>query len=163
MAAGERYSLGLKANGSIVGWGSKDFRLPQGPASNEGFDGIVAGYENALGLRSSPRSAVKPLGPGSTEIPAGLAIRSLVPNPVRTQVELAFVAALAEPVTLEVFTVSGRQVGIVPLGQTATGLNRVRWNGAVGGGEPELSSGVYFLRLRGAGAVSPACKVELIR
>ena len=52
LAAGARHSLGLKADGSIVAWGSNSFGQCSVPAPNRGFVGLAAGGEHSLGLKA---------------------------------------------------------------------------------------------------------------
>ena len=52
VAAGEYHSLGLKADGSIVAWGSNDYGQCNVPAPNRDFVAVAAGYRHSLGLKS---------------------------------------------------------------------------------------------------------------
>ena len=51
--AGGWHSLGLKADGSIVAWGSNEFGQCNIPAPNSGFVGVGAGGFHSLGLKAS--------------------------------------------------------------------------------------------------------------
>ncbi len=52
VAAGDYYSLGLKADGSIAAWGSNYFGQLNVPAPNTGFIGIASGGFHSLGLKA---------------------------------------------------------------------------------------------------------------
>jgi hypothetical protein len=52
IAAGFFYSLGLKADGSIVGWGSNAWGQVNAPAPNTDFIAVAAGGAHSLGLKA---------------------------------------------------------------------------------------------------------------
>jgi hypothetical protein len=52
IAAGYGYSLGLKADGTIVAWGRNDRGQCDIPEPNSGFVGMAGGWYHVLGLRS---------------------------------------------------------------------------------------------------------------
>ncbi len=52
MAAGYLHSLGLKADGSVVGWGWNDNGQCNTPGPNSGFVAIAAGFAFSLGLKA---------------------------------------------------------------------------------------------------------------
>jgi len=62
IAAGERHSLGLKADGSIAAWGYNYYGQCEVPAPNTGFAAIAAGSFHSLGLKD-----VTPLVPGDLD------------------------------------------------------------------------------------------------
>ena len=49
VSAGVNHSLGLRSDGSIVGWGSGQLVVP---APNTGFVAVAAGYYHSLGLKA---------------------------------------------------------------------------------------------------------------
>ena len=51
VAAGGGHSLGLKADGSIVGWGHNNYGQTNVPAPNTGFVGVAAGAYHSLAIR----------------------------------------------------------------------------------------------------------------
>jgi hypothetical protein len=51
LAAGFRFSLGLKADGSIVGWGENVYGQRDVPGPNANFVAVAAGASHCLGLR----------------------------------------------------------------------------------------------------------------
>ena len=53
VAAGEVFSLGLKANGSIVGWGSNSERQLNIPSPNSEFVAVSGGWSHSLGLKAN--------------------------------------------------------------------------------------------------------------
>jgi hypothetical protein len=50
VAAGRFHSLGLKADGSVVGWGNNGY--PHAPAPNTNYVALAAGETHSLGLRA---------------------------------------------------------------------------------------------------------------
>ncbi len=56
----------------------------------------------------------------------------------------------------------GRRVRIQPLGVLGVGEHQARWNGRDDAGK-DVSSGVYFARVSGAGAASAMEKIVLVR
>jgi hypothetical protein len=52
VAGGCRHSLGLKADGSIVGWGYNVDGRCDAPSPNSGFMAIAAGENHSLGLKA---------------------------------------------------------------------------------------------------------------
>ncbi|MBK7189944.1 MAG: hypothetical protein IPH86_15030 [bacterium] len=53
MSAGEDHSLGLKADGSIVAWGSNAYGQCDVPSPNAGFVAVSAGGGYSLGLKAN--------------------------------------------------------------------------------------------------------------
>jgi len=53
IAAGEGFSLGLKATGSIVAWGDNGFGTCDVPSPNSGFIAVAATYQNGFGLKAT--------------------------------------------------------------------------------------------------------------
>ena len=51
VAAGRNHSLGLKADGSIVAWGTTLMVKPPSPP-NTGFVAVAGGYYHSLGLKA---------------------------------------------------------------------------------------------------------------
>ncbi len=52
VAGGAYHSLGLKADGSIVGWGDNEYGQTSTPAPNTGFIAVAAGASHSLGLKA---------------------------------------------------------------------------------------------------------------
>jgi hypothetical protein len=74
----------------------------------------------------------------------------VMPNPVRDQVTVAFTLEAATPVALEVYDVSGRRIWNSPRTMLDPGRQALSWNRRNRSGGT-ARSGVYFLRLNGAG------------
>jgi len=76
------------------------------------------------------------------------ALRSIKPNPFRTQVEVAFTLGRAGPVDLMVYDVLGREVRAVARGsRLEAGPQSLTWDGRDASGR-QTGAGVYFVRLR---------------
>jgi hypothetical protein len=52
VAVGDYHILGLKADGSIIGWGRNDYGQCNIPSPNTGFIAVAAGWYHSLGLKS---------------------------------------------------------------------------------------------------------------
>jgi hypothetical protein len=68
------------------------------------------------------------------------------PNPFSGATTVFFEVSTAEPVTLEIFDVSGRRVRTLMKGETAAGRYHVTWQGRADDGRP-VAAGVYYVRL----------------
>jgi hypothetical protein len=98
---------------------------------------------------------------GSTSVtpePAGAAVRlsPVSPTPVHGSASIDFVLPQAGEAQLEVFDTRGRAIARLADGFLPAGRHQVRWDAAA------LESGVYFVRLRAAGA-SRVCRAVVIR
>jgi hypothetical protein len=162
VVGGRHHSLGLKSDGTIVAWGANGLGQCNVPAPNADFIGVAGGWYRSLGLRSSSPSAVDGSGPADVPGVAVPAILSLSPNPFTPSTEVSFERRGWGHMTLEIYEVSGRCVRTVPLGFLGPGVHSAWWDGLDACGDP-LTSGVYFVRLRGAEGESRALKAVAIR
>lgn len=124
----------------------------------------LASYDD--GLRIFPVSCdatyASPVpDPGAPRATAGVTITSLHPNPFNPEVQVAFELPASGTAVLEVHDLQGRQVQSRPLGHLDAGRHVATWNGVDRAGR-RAASGVYFVRLRSAGAVSPSRKVVML-
>jgi hypothetical protein len=156
------HSLGLKSDWTIVAWGQNDFGQCDVPAPNADFVAVAGGWYHSLGLRSSSATAVEEPGPDDVPRAAMLTIVSLAPNPFNPFTEISFETRASVRVTMEICDVSGRFVETVPLGYVEPGLHRAWWDGRDASGD-NVTSGVYFVRLRGTERESRVVKAVLIR
>jgi len=74
----------------------------------------------------------------------------VMPNPVHGQVTVAFNLEAATAVALEIYDASGRRVWSYPPTMLDAGRQTLRWDGRRDS-DRAARSGVYFLRLHGAG------------
>ena len=111
--------------------------LAQAPAGNgdANLDGSEY-FEFALGT-----TGVEPADRGS-----GVQLLPVAPTPLRGSASIGYVLPREAHVTIEVFDTHGRLVATPADGWQHAGQHRLRWD--AGG----LGSGVYFVRLRSAGA-----------
>ena len=73
MAAGQRHSLGLNSDGTLVGWGSSNYGESTVPAGLTSVTAIAAGDWHSLALKSNGTVvAWGNSGDGRTTVPAGL-------------------------------------------------------------------------------------------
>ena len=84
---------------------------------------------------------------GKGEIPTRIALEQNIPNPFNASTELTFSLPVEADVIVEVMNISGRVVNTLLNSEMQSGVHSVRWDGTDDSGK-ELSSGVYFYRLR---------------
>jgi hypothetical protein len=141
------------------------------PQPNAGFIAVAAFGSYSLALRSdgpfAPTDApAAPLAsePGSGGVPGavGLQVLSLAPNPFNPSTEITFEIRRPDVLSLEIHDAGGKLVRTERLGALGTGRHAFRWDGRDDDGL-NVGSGVYFVRLRGAAAASPAVKAVLVR
>jgi photosystem II stability/assembly factor-like uncharacterized protein len=99
-------------------------------------------------------------GSSTPAFPAELTVLQNAPNPASTQTDIRYGLPSTSSVKIELFDVQGRRVfedhvSNVPAGWQTYTLN-------VSGGNPSLSSGIYFLRVSGAGTVRES-KMIIVR
>jgi hypothetical protein len=150
---------------------SDPYSLPDQPVPYGALGGTIANgliYLNAFtnGLLIFPISCdatyVSPVpNPVGTLVNSGLNITSLHPNPFNPEVQITFEAEAPGPAIVEVYNVQGRLVHSRPLGLLDAGQHVATWNGTDRTGR-KAPSGVYFVRLRSAGATSPSIKVVMV-
>jgi hypothetical protein len=114
--------------------------LPAGAGRLEWIDGDGASASGeALALRASGFPLVSEV---PSRLPPSLQIQ---PNPTAGAWTVAFALPRPGAATLEVFDAGGRRVASRALPGGREGADVIRW--APDGGDPELSPGLYFLRL----------------
>jgi hypothetical protein len=124
---------------------------------------VAGDYYHSLDLRPSPcETAVEEFVPRNVPGTAMLSIFSLAPNPFNPFMEVSFETLGLGHVSMEVYDVSGRHVGTVPLGFFELGQHRARWDGRDASGD-NVISGVYFVRLRSSDGKSRVVKAVLLR
>jgi hypothetical protein len=162
VAGGGGHSLGLKADGTVVAWGSNGGGQCNVPAPNADFVAVAGGGAHSLGVRRSTVTAVEAPGTSGTP-PAGLLeIAVVVPNPFNPSATVWFDSERSVNVSLEVYVVGGRRVRTMPLGDLGPGRHWTEWDGRDASGAA-MASGVYFLRLRSNAYQSPPMKAILVR
>jgi hypothetical protein len=82
-------------------------------------------------------------------------ILSAYPNPFNGEVTISYDVPRRSNVELAVYNLLGEQVAVLKSGVEAAGSHAVQWR-------PEVSSGIYFARLR-AGASTVMRKVVYLR
>ena len=162
VAAGTAHSLGLKSDRRIVAWGTNDDGECNVPSPNANFIAVAGGWDHSLAAKYSSITGIQEREPGHAPRATGLAILSVLPNPFNPCVGISFERRGLGQVTLEIYDVSGRCIRTVTLGILGPGFHRARWDGRDASGH-NVSSGIYFVRLRGAEGQSPAVKAVLIR
>jgi len=81
-------------------------------------------------------------------LPENLRLASPYPNPFNSSVTVSFFASSESRVELEVVDLLGRRVADIFKGTSRVGENSYTWNGLDRHGN-EVSSGIYFMRLKG--------------
>ena len=90
----------------------------------------------------------------------GIAFQPSYPNPFRDEATILYEVSEPGPVTIEVFSVTGRLVRHLFGGDVTRGLHRTTWDAADGQGR-RVASGVYFLMVSSRGA-SASTKVLFV-
>lgn len=78
--------------------------------------------------------------------PLEFRLDNVMPNPFTKTATISFAIPLAEPVTLKVYDVTGREVRTLVNGPVAAGVHSVNWDARDNQARP-LASGVYFVRM----------------
>lgn len=89
-------------------------------------------------------------GPGGNRLPQTLKLLVSVPNPFRGHTTIRFRLERSAPVTVRIYSTTGREVCRWNLGRLNRGPHSLRWNGRGSSGEV-LASGVYFCRVTAGG------------
>ncbi len=128
------------------------------PSGNPTADQEVI-VESVHFLPAGGGSAVDP-GGGLAATPAGW-LAPAAPNPFNPETTLRFTLTREASVALEVFDLGGRRVRSLASGPRPAGPHALVWDGRDAEGNM-LPSGVYMVRLRGAGFVDSQ-RVVLIK
>jgi hypothetical protein len=89
----------------------------------------------------------KPIGVASVDVGTGVEFLTVNPSPFRTSTDVAFSLLRGRRIDLEVFDVTGRQVGFLARGEwLAAGEHTRRWEGRLPTGNA-APPGLYFIRL----------------
>lgn len=115
-----------------------------------GMDGLTI-YPIDLEASGTPATA-----------PANFELQTIYPNPFNQEVNIEFVAPIAEEVSLIIYNVLGQPVRTLVHAQLAPSVYRVRWD-AKNDNQQNVPSGVYIVHLRAAGRYNSAQKILLIR
>lgn len=124
-------------------------RIMYPKAVTDAHGGVIIAWESERGPTTDiygQRLSDLPISVGDPTIAPRLIVRPNVPNPFSESTTITFSSPVAGPGRLEVFDVRGRQVYNHPVSATQ-GWQSVRLGGQ------GLRSGVYFYRVRIAGAV----------
>ncbi len=90
-------------------------------------------------------------------LPTAFALEAGAPNPFRDVTRLRYALPEAADVRIEVYDALGRRVAVLADGLTPAGWHSVDWNAA-----RDLSSGLYFVRMR-AGRFTDVREATLVR
>ncbi|UCG52428.1 MAG: T9SS type A sorting domain-containing protein [Candidatus Latescibacterota bacterium] len=102
---------------------------------------------------STPQIAfTPPLQSGETSREASLSV-SVSPNPFNPTTTISFTVPQSSHVTLSIYDIAGRRIKTLVDRTMERGLKRAVWDGRDTYGNP-VSSGVYFYRVKGGGAVA---------
>lgn len=118
-------------------------RLPDGTA-------VVAVDSVGSGSTSTVTLTPQPTGLGEDGSHFALRLHPATPNPCRSETRFAFELSFGTDVALEIYTIAGRLVTTLVRGHLAAGPHTAVWDGTDDRGDP-VSSGIYLVRLRGAG------------
>jgi hypothetical protein len=94
--------------------------------------------------------------------PAAVRWISCAPNPLVDGTAVRFALSSSQDALIEVLAADGRVVRTIPAGRSGTGERAVEWDRTDAAGK-RVASGVYFLRMRGAGETVVGPKLIAIR
>jgi len=103
-----------------------------------------------------------PTGVSRTPLAPEFSIGHAVPNPTSGEASVDFVLGTQATIELAVYDVAGRRIRSLRAGALPAGRHVVRWDGRDDAGRA-TPSGVYFFRLRGAGARVVSSRVVRVR
>ncbi|MCY3787593.1 MAG: T9SS type A sorting domain-containing protein [Gemmatimonadetes bacterium] len=112
--------------------------------------------DGALLRRFEPTAAVPTVVQEELERPLVAALAQPYPNPFNSSVQIEYSLAIAAPVRLEVFDVSGQRLRTLVNARQASGTHRAHWDA------DGVAAGPYIVRLR-AGEWSQVRKLMLIK
>ncbi len=95
-------------------------------------------------------------------LPESFVLSQNFPNPFNQQTRISFSLASSGEVGLDIFDILGRRVTTVFSGLAEEGKTEVSWDGRSAWGR-DVSSGVYYYRLRTAGGESIVRKMTLLK
>lgn len=126
---------------------------------------FVQSYSTREVLQSA-KEGLTTLDPSGVEedieaLPGSFFLAQNYPNPFNASTTIAFNLPKPAPVVLEIYNLPGQLVRTVVGGLGRRGRNQIVWNGLDQGGS-EVSSGIYFYRLR-AGEWSQTKRLSLLR
>ncbi|MBN2379408.1 T9SS type A sorting domain-containing protein [candidate division WOR-3 bacterium] len=81
-----------------------------------------------------------------TKLPFEFCLENVMPNPFTRTAQISFAMPVAQPVTLKVYDVTGREVRTLVSGVVKAGVHSLQWNGEDNSSRP-APSGVYFVRM----------------
>ena len=111
-------------------------------------------------LRQGGYSAPLVLGGGLSAtvddgLPRALTVTGVVPNPFNPRTTIGFALPTAGRAEVDVFDLRGRHVRTLVAEDLGAGAHRTTWDGRDGSGRG-AAAGIYFVRVRAAGAVTTA-------
>jgi hypothetical protein len=142
-----------------VGEGFWDLRVDgAGDFTGDGYDDIIVGAPAWQNLPYTPNNvgavficSIDPTVDATPPRAYGGRLLGVFPNPFNPSCEIRLsVASVSSPTTLEIFRPDGRLVRLVMLRNTGPGVQAWPWDGRDDLGM-QVSSGVYYVRLRGPG------------
>lgn len=126
--------LGTQGYRVRTGWG-----MPQHIRVSTGTLAEVQGFLQALG-------SILATGVATEEIPHGLALAAVHPNPFNAACRLRVHVPTDEPLHLGVYDLTGRKVRVLERGRLGAGVHDLVWDGRDHAGR-EVASGTYVLNL----------------
>jgi hypothetical protein len=137
--------------------------FPAGHVSGDSMHTVTLTVRDALGREG--HAAVEICVAASSGAPEArpqqLFIHSVLPNPTLGSVRVHFAWPKAGELGLDVFDLAGRRLRTLEAMPLEAGSHTIEWDGRADDGR-QVSSGVYFIRLAGAG-VSARRQVVVVR
>jgi hypothetical protein len=144
VAAGEKHSLGLKSDGTIVAWGNNDYGQRVVPSPNSNFVVTATDFAGNEGRAADIQNMTTGVDGATSDVSRLLVL--MAPNPSARGVVIRCLLPLRTLTTVALFDASGRTVRRLHEGDLPAGETPLSWDGRDDAGR-EAPAGVYLVKI----------------